>query len=316
MTTPHDDRESVREAVSDEARRLLPWAVSILMHLGLVILAVFLVWSTLTPEEEVHGDTTGWVDHVPTFAMPKLDRTFEPKPRTGGRTIPSPNQTTALVSTVQSIAKPVNVIGLGTPAAAAFHPIEGQSNDPGPVFDIKPADRIVFVIDASGSLIDTLPFVQRELQRTIAQELSDEHQFTVLFFRGGLDRSPQVVELPPAGYKRATADVKAAAMTWLDPQANHVVPMGKTNPLAALKQAMAMRPDAVYLLSDNITGRGLWELSQAQLLRDIAGLNRHRASIHTIQFIYPDPLGTLERIAAEHRGRYRFVDGRELALRQ
>ena len=43
--------------------------------------------------------------------------------------------------------------------------------------------------------------------------------------------------------------------------------------------------------------------------------NVARTQIHTIQYIYPDELGTLEAISGEHAGRHKFLDARELGLR-
>ena len=45
------------------------------------------------------------------------------------------------------------------------------------------AKRIAYLIDASGSLIDTLPFVIMELKRSISG-LSDKQSFCVIFFQG------------------------------------------------------------------------------------------------------------------------------------
>ena len=45
------------------------------------------------------------------------------------------------------------------------------------------ARRVVFVVDASGSLIDTLAFVIRDLKRAVGS-LNERQMFTVIFFQG------------------------------------------------------------------------------------------------------------------------------------
>ena len=66
--------------------------------------------------------------------------------------------------------------------------------------------RQVYLVDASGSLIDTLPFVLRELQQSISK-LSDQQKFTVIFFQG----KDVGLKVPPS--RRATADVKQSVST-------------------------------------------------------------------------------------------------------
>ena len=54
---------------------------------------------------------------------------------------------------------------------------------------------------------------------------------------------------------------------------------------------MRYRPELVFLLSDNITGRGKYEVDRADLLSMIDGANKDRKTkINCIQFIHPDSL--------------------------
>ena len=64
------------------------------------------------------------------------------------------------------------------------------------------AYKIIYIVDASGSLIDTLPFVIKELKRSI-NELSDRQEFNVIFFQAG---DAIEVNVPRRGWKSATSE--------------------------------------------------------------------------------------------------------------
>ncbi len=85
-----------------------------------------------------------------------------------------------------------------------------------------------------------------------------------------------------------------------------------------MKLALRRKPDAIWLLSDNITGSGAYQITQDDLLATFAKEKQvtHTTSvpIHTIQFIYPDPLGTSKAIADAHGGVHRFVSTDDLSI--
>jgi len=206
---------------------------------------------------------------------------------------------------IQPSSSPLQTLGevdAASPFAASFYGTGGN------------ARRIAYVVDASGSLIDTMEFVLAELQRSI-DELSDRQSFTVIFFQA--DRT---LEAPPAGLKPATPAIKQQVQQWFSPQAGNVRATGGTSPQAALRLALQYKPQLVFLLSDNITGRGQYQVNQDRLLQQIRQMNTSKTKINTIQFLYPDPLaaagtgGTLELIAQQTGGVYRFVSGRDLGI--
>jgi hypothetical protein len=176
------------------------------------------------------------------------------------------------------------------------------------------ARRLVYLVDASGSLIDTLPFVILELKRSIG-ELSERQSCSVIFFQG--DR---VIEVPAPGLKPATAQNKRRVIEWIDLDSGNITPKGLSSPLNALKQALRYRPQLLFILSDNITGQGQYEIDQQRLLAGITRANTSNTKINTIQFLYPDPLvrydlkPTLQLIAEQTGGIYKFLDGRELGI--
>ena len=109
-------------------------------------------------------------------------------------------------------------------------------------------------------------------------------------------------------------------MAWV---VGHVMPAGRSNPLAALEKGLRLRPDVIFLLSENITGSGEFEIDQADLLSLLDRLNpvhrrtnRRRTRINCVQVLDPDPLDTLGKIARRHGGPdgYRFLSRSELGL--
>ncbi|MCZ6836005.1 MAG: hypothetical protein O7G85_09550, partial [Planctomycetota bacterium] len=177
------------------------------------------------------------------------------------------------------------------------------------------ARRIVYVIDASGSMIRTLPIVIQELGRSL-DNLTREQSFSVIFFQ-----RDEALVVPPEGQLiNALHEEKIRVLEWID---ENIIPVGTSNPLKALEKALGFEPDAVFLLSENITGGGQWEIDQRDLLALLerlnpidANLGRRPTVINCIQFLDPDPLDTLKKIAQIHGGPkgYKFLDRQELGL--
>ena len=130
-----------------------------------------------------------------------------------------------------------------------------------------------------------------------------------------------LIELPPQGLTKATNDHVTRSIQWLLPSSHNIEPGGSGNPLPALRRALGYKPDLIFLLSDNITGQGIYAINQQKLLNEIERANTGAAKINTMQFIYPDPLalqggrGTLERIAEQTGGLYSFISRERLNLR-
>jgi hypothetical protein len=192
-------------------------------------------------------------------------------------------------------------------------PVEGSATFVG--VQTSNARRIVYVIDASGSLIASLQVVVQELGRSL-DGLTALQQFSIVFFQQDL----ALAHPPGPKLIAATERAKIDAMEWIE---RTIIPHGSSNPLPALEVALRLEPDVIFLLSDNITGSGQYEIDQADLLSMLDTLNpqdpktsRRRTQINCIQFLDPDPLDTLATIAREHGSAsgYKFLDREELGL--
>ena len=317
------EQVTVKEEIEATLSRLLPWGVSILFHVALVVLAIVLVvMAPLEDEKEPPVIPTVSFHDRPVIEL--TIRTDPDKPELEKKETPADRSETIDPDDLwneRSLDTPIMETGLlggawgGGLPDGLFEVTHGESTIFGqPSGDLGEARKIVYVIDASGSLIDTLPFVIDQLKIAIMQ-LKDHQSFTVIFYQGD-----KTIEAQPAGLKHADTATKRKVAMWADPRSGQIVPAGRSHPIPAIKQALRYQPDLILLLSDNITGSGQYEVNQANLVEQITRVNTRKTKINTIQFLYPDPLAkigmqpTLELISLETGGTYKFYDGRELGI--
>jgi hypothetical protein len=167
----------------------------------------------------------------------------------------------------------------------------------GPCF-ASGARKVVFVPDASGSMIQKFDPMRVELRRSIAG-LRPPQSFNVVFFQ----------QADPASIGSsllfANPDSKRKAFDFMD----RVTPAGSTDPLPALRRAFAMNPDLIVLLTD-----GDFPDNQA-VIDECRRLNAARTTrIFTIAFLDrgEDYEKTLKQIAADSGGLFRYVSEEDL----
>ncbi len=336
-----DDESEVGEEIRTTITALMPWGISILAHVGLIVIAFFLVWQTIVKEE-----------HQP--VVPRLSQS----PEVSVAADPVEQQTedpAAASSFIQPVIAPITPVQILTPGKI-LPPISSvvpsdTSAIPmccGPGVDgdgvgldrigLKPkgsVKEVVFLIDASGSMVDVLPFVINELkqvvnnmQPVVINNRKIEKKATIIFFSG-----EGVYEVPGGGgvkgLRTMTPEFKAKVSEWVSLENFNYATGGRgsVHVEAALARALSYKPQLVIMLSDNLTGGGQGatqhELMQDDLLKLIHQHNKANppAKINTIQFLYEDPLvrqglqGTLNRIAEETGGESRFISQRDLNLR-
>jgi hypothetical protein len=349
-TLQPDRDESIAEIAGETLGQLAPWGVSILLHAGALLLSVFLVFAVVETRDEenkvvvpglVYGPIPGSLlnqsadDWRPNDASPthaSLGRQTRPvtvstSSFTLGKGVGAGagrgdgvGSGSGQGSGAQGLGFGIGELGGAPGSGGKGSPFQSGVGYTGRGFPSEffgtngNAENIVFLIDASGSLIDTMDFVTVELRRSI-NSLSPKQSYTVIYYQGG-----RLIEPPPAGLKRATSENQRRTAQWIDPGQGNVIPSGRSSPIAALKQALTYKPDLVYLLSDDITGSGKDEVDQARLLAAMEKANVNQTKINTIQFIYPDPLtrfglkGTMQLIAERTSGQYTFMTARMLGM--
>jgi hypothetical protein len=151
----------------------------------------------------------------------------------------------------------------------------------------------VYVVDCSESMIDDdrLPRATIELRRSVFA-LREPQKFEVIFYNS--ESIPM-----PGGPRPRTADQNAKNLlrSWL----RLIEPIGGTDPRPALKQALALRPDAVFLLSDGAFPDGTVD--------EVAKLNTRKTPIHCVDVTGGVAGDQLERIAVASGGQYASKPG-------
>ncbi len=167
--------------------------------------------------------------------------------------------------------------------------------------------RFVFVVDSSNSMrggrfVDA----KKELLATI-KRLSADQSFYVLFFDQDAARMTFAPDKEPVpGLVAATKENIYKLENWVETVENE----RQTNPLEAMKFAVAMLPDVIYLLSDGkFTDRGgtLEFLQIGDQFKEAKKLKRPKVVIHTLGFYGRDSEVTLKQISDAYKGIYRFV---------
>ncbi|HEV3343972.1 MAG TPA: hypothetical protein VG125_26595 [Pirellulales bacterium] len=150
--------------------------------------------------------------------------------------------------------------------------------------------NFVYVVDISGSMSGSrFRRARTELRQSI-ENLDPAQSFYVILFNNGPTFMPSVGMAAPD-----PANVRLVE-NWL----KKVECSGNTNPLPALLAALAMQPDAVYLLSD-----GKFDPTLAQTVSQLQGLRR--IPIHTIGFASRKGESMLRAISQVSGGTYQFV---------
>jgi hypothetical protein len=152
----------------------------------------------------------------------------------------------------------------------------------------------VYVVDCSGSMLDDdrLTRATIEVRRSVLS-LVEPQKFEVIFYNE--DSMPM-----PGGPRARTADLQAKSQlaSWL----RLIEPDGGTDPRLALKQAISLKPDAVFLLSDGEFPEGTVD--------QVAKLNTRKIPIHCIDLAGGLAGDHLKRIARDSGGRYASRPGR------
>lgn len=187
-----------------------------------------------------------------------------------------------------------------------------------------PARRIVYLVDGSGPMAASLEFVKEELGRSV-ERLHREQEFEVIVFRVPASASQGAVRryALPRGRDMvfASFEAKRDVTPWMET----VFPSGRSELLAGLEAALALRPDLVFVLGRSIARSGGIDVQSrnAEVLGALDRLNppggngSRLAKIKTIQFMDDDPTGLMQAIAERHggdsQGNYRVVTRAEIS---
>lgn len=290
--------------------RLWPWVISIGFHLGLlgVLSAVVLVSYQVKPEqpEIVPEARLGKVENqLPLFR--KVERAPE---RVGEVTLAknlreelTPRERVSVIRSQETQAEFQDLLAGHMGKASELKTMPG-----GDLTRLVPAApvtkffasggnayTIVYLVDRSGSMIDTIEPLKREMKRSIG-ELEPMQKFHVIFFSSG-----EPVEGPAKELVWATDRNKTINFDFIDT----VQARGQTDPRWGFQRSLGLKPDLIYLLTD-----GVFASDIADKMIEWAKL--HKVKINTIAYVMESGGSVLRRIAEETGGVYRFVSEEQL----
>jgi hypothetical protein len=174
--------------------------------------------------------------------------------------------------------------GYGPPISWADIPPWQQTS----FFGIRARGRVfLYVVDCSGSMIqeNRLGRAKTELRRSV-MNLRFGQRFQVIFY------NDQPLTMPGGIPVGADPDGKRSFLNWLA----RIDADGATDPRGALDQAIGLRPDAVFLLSDGEFPEGT--------VSEVARLNTRKIPIHCVDLAGGLAGDHLERNARDSGGKY------------
>ncbi|HUU30774.1 MAG TPA: VWA domain-containing protein, partial [Phycisphaerae bacterium] len=276
------------------------WGTSVVLHVAVITLAAFMAWQTQTVPPPFEYKSA-----VVQMNKPKTEKRQQQQSPRGKAT---KRQPTSIVRQFTQNPFPdvasnnqsqLQVIGVGG-GGKAIGGFEGMGTGGRGFFGAGPeeeeANKIVYVVDRSGSMTDSIDYVKYELKRSIS-ELTEDKEFHVVFYSSG-----PPVEMPTRRLVNATERNKQLAFEFID----GVVPQGETDPSKALERAFACNPELIYLLTD-----GEFDKTIVGLVKrlNVGG----KITVHTIGFLYQSGEAVLKQIADENNGQYKFVSEADLA---
>ena len=284
------------------------WGTSVVLHAAVVILAAFVAWQSYAVQPPFEYKSAVVAQSQKKAVRRPRPQKMQDDETSRGKMIPRPS------SLVRHMENPfpdvaankmevLEVIGVGGGGKdlGGFEGL-GTGSGRGSGFfgagggEEEEVRKIVYVVDRSGSMTDSIDYVKFELKRSIG-ELGEEKEFHIIFYSSG-----PPVEMPTRRLVNATERNKQLAFEFID----GVIAQGETDPSEALKRAFETKPELIYLLTDGEFDRAIVGL--------VKQLNSNQQVIvHTIGFLYDIGAPVLKQIADENNGNYKFVSEKDLA---
>ena len=296
----------------------MPWVISVFLHAGVLLILAFItiVMLKTNPQGDIVvpdadlSDNPGGVlnpgEMNPELQAKSLEKINQQQWAKRDAAVPSLGAVGETTARIQVIGIAGGAAG-GGPTADFGMSTGGSGAGPKSNFlgSGGNAYHIVYVVDSSGSMMESFDLVRKELLRSISR-LSPAQTFHVIFFNNGPPR-----ENPQRQLVFADENAKRGAAAYL----KTVQPQGgsPTIPNLAIQRAFEVlartpnqkRGKLMYLLTDG-------EFHDNEEVRALfAKLNTDK-SVHVNTLIYmfqnPEFEKVMRKIAEENGGKYKFVE--------
>lgn len=298
-----------------ESRRGKPaaWLASTAVHLALLAILAVITLQTQRPKDQVALSASAAEAQevsMETFTIETSEpetEFSEPTPSETEYELSPVGQLAATNFTPQAPPAPPSVTAM-TSSALSATAAASLSSDQSASIEFcgvqGGGNHFVYLVDSSGSMGDGFPMARAELLKSI-EALRPEQRFYVVFFDAHSDymrlRDPTRDE--PRSL-RATPEHRAALRRW----AMRIEMDRGLAPYEALRFALGLRPDVIFLLSDGEFPQGIEDLLREENKVENLFGDRHPISIvHTIGYHSREGESRMRRIAEQNGGQYRYV---------
>lgn len=161
------------------------------------------------------------------------------------------------------------------------------------------ARRIVYLVDASGSMTDAVDRLKAALVASI-DKLVPIQEFNVVVFR-----DKDVLVLNKSGLIRATTANKQRAFEWV---AKEYYVSGMTDPMPAIRTSFSLRPELIYVLTDGFDQIASFDELKDEFRKQNAG---NKVKINTLLIRSrnePELERVMKEIADQNGGVFKAVE--------
>lgn len=302
---------------------VLPWVSSGVLHLGVILALVFLVTAVrqqvaVVREQTIIPDAANVADAGPVGGIINPGLGADPNRRAAQDQV---TDSTDLQVHTQRLNQALagapegagdSMLGVGAAGGGARGTAGGDSDRSGGVFGLPgggggggpPASfvgvrtnalKIVYLCDASGSMLSVFPALQRQLRLSI-EGLKLPQSFGVVIFSDTFKTLDNKLQLANPDNKRKASEF----VTTLSAS-------GGTKPNAGIAAAFSLQPQLIYVLTD-----GFDQGDPREVLEQFRKLNKDkRVKVNTILLKSaddPELVNLLKTIASENGGVYKEVD--------
>ncbi len=282
--------------------KLWPWAVSIVFHIAILAILstfVFISFNVKTERKEIIPEARlGKINtQLPLFQKlepqvkeiqeKELEKQIKESLKPNNK--PEPNNGEKLSVIGQEGRESTKLPGCDLAKLAPSAPVTKFFSARGNAYNI------VYLVDRSASMIDTIESLKRELKRSIDM-LEPMQKFEIIFFSSG-----KPLEGPGNALVWATTKNKQRYKKFID----SVRAEGQTDPRWALQRALQLKPDLIYLLTDGV-------FSEQIAKNIIKWANANHVKINTIAYLREIGSKRLMEIAEQTGGVFRFVTEEQL----
>ncbi len=243
--------------------------------------------SELTPETEVTEPTPSETEYEISPVGELMATDFSPD----APAAPPTAMVSALASSASSAAAAMSMKAMPT-KTMEFCGVEGGGN------------HFVYLVDSSGSMGDGFDSARQALLQSV-DLLTPDQRFYVVFFDADSDymrlADPNVDETRSVF---ATPENKAALKRW----AMRISKDKGRAPYDALRFALKLKPDVIFLLSDGEFPQGIEDLLvEENVVTNLFGDSKPVSIVHTIAYFSEEGESRMRRIAKQSQGQYRYV---------